>query len=151
MTNDDFDSELFDGAIELQQHERGASFGLSPLCYFRMARMANDAAAMGIEPALICRLPNDERGVKVVLFGSKYQFTLCVRACRSCTTLAIVAEPLDGHHPLHCRIPVFEGEDSDRSWSRGLRAMLEFEGVAFYDSYWAEEQQGEGDDGVEAA
>ena len=150
MIDDDFDSqELFDGAIELQRHERGLSFGLDPMTYFRLARCCNDAASMGIEPAVICRLPFfGERGCKVVLFGSRYQFTLCVRAFGSCTMISIVAEPLDGR-PLHCRIPVFENADSDRSWSRALRAMLEFEGVAYYDSYWSEEQ-GDGD-GVETA
>ena len=93
-------------------------------------------------------LPGGERGCKVVLFGPRYAFTLFVRRFRSCTTISIFAEPLDG--PLHCRISVLEDEDSERSWSRGLRAMLEFEGVAYYDSYWAEEQQeqqqGEGDE-----
>lgn len=114
-----------------------------------MARMSNDAASMGIHPSVICKLPGGERGCKLVLFASKYQFTVQVRVFRSCTTISIFAEPLDG--PLHCRIPVFEDEDSERSWSRGLRAMLEFEGVAYYDSYWAQEQQqGEGGDGVEA-
>jgi hypothetical protein len=147
MIDDDFDSqEIFDGAVELQRHERGATFGLSPMCYFRMARMSNDAASMGIHPSVICKLPGGERGCKLVLFGSKYQFTTQVRVSRSCTTIAIVAESLDG--PLHCRIPVFEDEDSERSWSRGLRSMLEFEGVAYYDSHWAQEQaeQQQGED-----
>ena len=97
-----------------------------------MARMSNDAASMGIHPSVICKLPGGERGCKLVLFASKYQFTVQVRVFRSCTTISTFAEPLDG--PLHCRIPVFEDEDSERSWSRGLRAMLEFEGVAYYDS-----------------
>ena len=151
IIDDDFDSqEIFDGAIELQQHERGASFGLDPMCYFRMARMSNDAASMGIQPSVICRLPNNERGCKLILYGSKYEFTLQVRVYRSCCEISCVASPLDGS-PLHCRIPVFEGSDCDADWSRGLRAMLEFENIAYYDWSWAQEQseQGEGDGGVE--
>jgi hypothetical protein len=88
------------------------------MCYFRMARTCNDAASMGIQPSVIRRLPNAERGCKLVLFGSKYQFTVRVRVSRSCATISIFAEPLDGH-PLHCRIPVLEDEDSDRTWSSG--------------------------------
>jgi hypothetical protein len=74
-------------------------------------------------------------------------FALCVRVSRSDTTIALVAEPLDG--PLHCRIPLFEGQDDDLHWSRALRSMCAVESIAFYDQHWAAEQ-GEGGD-VEAA
>ena len=58
-----------------------------------------------------------------------------MRVFRSCTTIAIVAEPLDG---LRCVIPCYEDEDSERSWSRALRAMCEFEHIGFFDSHWAQ-------------
>jgi hypothetical protein len=140
MHDDNNNEELFDGAIELQRHERGRSFGLDPMTYFRLARCCNEARGVGIEPCVISRLPSGQCGCRVVLYGSRYAFTLCLRVFRSYTTIAILAEPLDAHSS-HCT-PVFEGEDDgDRSWSRALRALLEFENVAYYDSFWAEEQQ----------
>jgi hypothetical protein len=148
MINDDFDSELFEGKIEITRAENGGSFGLDEESYFRLARCAMDASGMGIEPSVICRLPNDERGCKLVLFGRTHQFTLYVRVFRSGATIALVAEPLDG--PLHCRIPLYEGQDNDVHWSRALRAMCAVESIAYYDSHWAAEQ-GEGDGDVEAA
>ena len=139
MIDDDFDSqELFDGAVELRRHERGASFGLDPMTYFRLARCCNDAGAMGIEPAVICCLLGGERGCRLVLFGRTHQFTLRVRVCRSCTTIALAAEPLDR---LRCWIPLYEGEDNDCHWSRALRSMLAVEGTHYVDQFWAEEQQ----------
>ena len=115
---------FFEGKIEISRTENGASFGLSSDTYLRMAQMSMTAAGMKIEPSVICRLPNGERGCKLVLYGSKHQFTLRVRVLWSCATIAIFAQPLDG---LRCVVPVYEGEDCERSWSRGLRAMLEFE------------------------
>jgi hypothetical protein len=150
--HDDDDSGLFEGRVEITRTENGASFGLSPETYFRLASCAITAAGMKIEPALICRLPDGERGCKLVLFGRRHQFSVRVRVFRSCTTIAIFAQPLDG---LRCVVPVYEGQDNDLHWSRGLRAMLEFESIAYYDSFWAQEQaeqqQGDGGDGAEAS
>jgi len=141
------DEELFEGKLEITRTENGASFGLDEESYFRMARCAMDAAGMGIEPSVICRLPDDERGCKLVLFGRTHMFALRVRVSRSDTTIALVAEPLDG---LHCQIPLFEGQDCDVHWSRALRAMCAVESIAFYDQHWALEQ-GDGDGDIEAA
>ena len=140
MIDDDFDSqEIFDGAIELQRHERGESFGLDPMCYFRMARMSNDANSMGIHPSMICKLPGGERGCRLTLFGKTHSFDLIVRVFRSWTTLALFAEPLDG---LRCEIPLYEGQDCDAHWSCALRSMLATEGTHYADQHWAQEQQG---------
>ena len=71
MIDDDFDSqEIFDGGVELQRHERGASFGLSPMTYFRLARCCNNAGGMGIEPAGICRI---NMAIRRIGFGSQAQ------------------------------------------------------------------------------
>ena len=109
-----------------------------------MAQMSMTAAGIGIEPAVIYCLPVGERGCKLVLFGPTHAFTICVRVFRSCTTIAIVAEPLDG---LRCVIPCYEDEDSERSWSRALRAMCEFEHIGFFDSHWAQEQTEQSEQG----
>ena len=77
--HDDDDSELFDGRVEISSLERGASFGLDEESYFRMASCAMSAAGMHIEPAMICRLPEGERGCKLVLFGRTHQFSVRVR------------------------------------------------------------------------
>ena len=142
--HDDDDSELFDGRVEISSLERGASFGLDEESYFRMASCAMSAAGMHIEPAMICRLPEGERGCKLVLFGRTHQFSVRVRVFRSCTTIAVFAEPLDG---LHCEIPLYEGQDNDVHWSRALRSMLAVEGTQYVDQHWSAEQseQGEGD------
>ena len=64
---DDDDSELFEGKIEITRTENGASFGLDEETYFRMAQTAMTAGGMGIEPALICRLSGSgERGCRLV-------------------------------------------------------------------------------------
>jgi hypothetical protein len=139
----DDDSELFEGKLEITRTENGASFGLDESIYFRMARCAMDAAGMGVEPSVICKLPGDERGCRLLLYGRSHAFTLSVRVFRSSTTLAVTCQPLDG---LHCQIPLYEGQDCDSHWSRALRAMCAVESIAFYDSHWAaEQQQGEGE------
>ena len=144
MINDDMNEELFEGRVEISSLENGASFGLDEETYFRMASFAMTASGMGIEPSMICRLPNDERGCKLVLFGRTHAFSIRVRVSRSGATIALVAEPLDG---LHCQIPLYESEgDCDVYWSRALRAMCAVESIAYYDSHWAsEQQQGDGD------
>ena len=144
----DFDSsELFCGATELQQHERGQSFGLDAMTYFRLARCCNEARGVGVEPCVICRLRGiGERGVKVVLFGRQHAYELCVRVLRSCVTITVVAEPLDR---LHARIALFETDcDDDRGWSRVLRSMTTAEGVNYVDQFWGEDQteQQQGED-----
>jgi hypothetical protein len=143
--HDDDDSELFEGQLEITRTERGASLGLDEESYFRLAQMSMNAAGMGIEPSVICRLANDERGCRLVLFGRTHAFSVVVRVFRSCVTIALDAEPLDG--PLHCRIPVYEGQDKDVHWSRCLRCMCEVEQIGYFDQHWAQEQaeQGEGD------
>ena len=142
----DDDSELFEGKIEISSLERGASFGLDEMTYFRMASCAMKASGMGIEPSMICGLPNGERGCRLVLFGHTHAFSVRVRVLRSCTTLAVFAQPLDG--PLHCLIPLYEGQDCDAHWSRALRAMCAVKGIGFFDSHWAQEQaeQQQGED-----
>ena len=100
---DDDDSELFEGKVEISRTERGASFGLDEETYFRMAQMSMTASGRKIEPSVICRLPDNERGCKLVLFGRTHAFSVVVRVFRSGATIAVFAEPLDG--PLHCRIP----------------------------------------------
>jgi hypothetical protein len=99
---DDDDSELFEGRLEISRTENGASFGLDEESYFRMATCAMNASGMGIEPSVICRLPDSERGCKLVSFGRTHAFSVVARVFRSRTTIALVAEPLDG---LHCTIP----------------------------------------------
>ena len=97
---------------------------------------------MGIQPALICKLPGVERGCRLILFGSKYQFDVVVRALRLSRALIDVrAQPLDG--PLHDVVALFSGVDSDVDWSRALRHMCELESIGFFDQHWAAEQ-GEG-------
>jgi hypothetical protein len=146
IDDNDFDFEIFDGAIELQRHERGESFSLDPMTYFRLARCCNDASAMHIEPCVICRLPGSERGCKVVLYGRKHAYNLSVRVFRSCTTIDVSAEPLD--HSCVVRIPLFETDnDDDRGWSHVLRSMTTAEGVGYVDRFWGEDDG----DGVETA
>ena len=59
---------------------------------------------------------------------------MIVRALRSsAATIVVSAQPLDG---LRCKIPVCSGDDSERSWSRAMRGVLELENVAYYDSHW---------------
>jgi hypothetical protein len=93
---------------------------------------------VGIEPCTICKLPNNQRGCKLVLFGKTHAFILIVRVLRSYATIAVFAEPLDG---LHCLIPLYEGQDCDVHWSRALRWMCAVESIGYYDQFWAEEQQ----------
>jgi hypothetical protein len=116
--HDDDDSELFEGRLEISRTENGASFGLDEESYFRMATCAMNASGMGIEPSVICRLPDSERGCKLVSFGRTHAFSVVARVFRSRTTIALVAEPLDG---LHCTIPLREGQDCDVHLSRALR------------------------------
>ena len=128
----DPDSEIFDGAHELQQHERGATFGLDPLTYYRLAFCCNELRGVGVEPCVICRLRGiGERGVEVVLFGRRHAYELCVRVLRSCVTITVDCEPLDN---LRARIALFETDcDDDRGWSRVLRSMTTAEGVQLCD------------------
>jgi hypothetical protein len=135
---DDDDSELFQGQIEISALQRGASFGLDEESYFRLANFALTAGGMGIDPAVICTLPDNERGCPLTLFGKTHSFDLVVRVLRSTVTIAVFAEPLDG---LRCVIPLYEGQDCDAHWSRALRSMLAVEGTHYVDQYWAEEQQ----------
>ena len=130
--NDDDDSQLFEGRLEITRTENGSSFGLDELSYYRLARCAMDAAAMGIEPAMICCLPAGERGCKLVLFGRTHAFSLRVRVFRSGAMIAVFAEPLDG---LHCQIPLYEGQDYDAHWSRALRSMCAVEQIGYFDSH----------------
>lgn len=131
MNDDDFDSELFEGRVEITRTENGASFSLSPETYLRMATMSMDAAGMRIEPSMICRLTSGERGCRLVLFGRTHQFDVVVRVFRSSTTLAVTCQPLDG---LHCMIPLYEGQDNDCHW-RALRSMLAVEGTHYVDQH----------------
>ena len=145
--DDDFDSqELFDGKLEITRHERGESFGIDPMTYFRLACCCNDLNAMGVEPCVICRLPGcGERGCKVVLFGRKHAYNLSVRVLRSCVTITVAAENLDH---LCVRIPLFETDcDDDRGWSSVLRSITAAEGVGYVDRFWGEGGDG---DGIEA-
>jgi hypothetical protein len=91
---------------------------------------------------MICCLPGDERGCKLILFGKTHQFSVVVRVFRSGATIAVFAEPLDG---LHCWIPLYEGQDCDSHWSRALRAMCAVEQIGYFDSHWSAEQGGGGD------
>ena len=144
------EEELFEGAVEISNLERGSSFGLSEQSYFRLASFSMTAAGVGFQPALICKLPGAERGCRVILFGSKHQFDVVVRALRSGVTIDVSAQPLDG--PLHCVIPVYSGLDNDVHYSRALRHMCELESIGYYDSFWAaEQQQLEQQDGGEEA
>lgn len=142
--NDDDDSELFEGAIEVSSLERGSTFGLSEETYFRLATFAITASGLRIEPAVICTLPSGERGCKLVLFGKTHAFNVRVRVFRSSTMIDVFAEPLDG---LRCEIPLYSGEDLDCHWSRALRSMCAVEQIGYFDSHSAaEQQQGEGGD-----
>ena len=126
MIDDDDSSELFEGQVEISSLERGATFGLDEETCFRMASCAITAGGVGIEPCTICKLPNDARGCKLVLFGKTHAFILVVRVLRSYATIAVFAEPLDG---LHCLIPLYEGQDCDAHWSRALRSMCAVEQI----------------------
>ena len=142
MHDDDHDgSELFEGQIEISSLERGATFGIDEETYFRMASCAITAGGVGIEPCTICKLPDDQRGCELVLFGEKrtLSFWLCA-SCASRAPIAVFAEPLDG---LTCWIPLYEGQDCDVHWSRALRSMCAVESIGYYDQFWAAEQ-GEG-------
>ena len=72
-----------------------------------MASFAMTASGMKIEPSVICRLPNEERGCKLILFGKTHAFSVVVRVFRSGATIAVTCQPLDG---LHCTIPLYEGQ-----------------------------------------
>jgi hypothetical protein len=142
--HDDSEEQLFEGQIEISNLERGGSLGIDEETYFRMAQMAMTASGLGIEPAVICKLPDGQCGCKLILFGRTHAFSVVVRVLRSSTTLGVSCEPLDG---LHCTIPLYEDEDNDANWSRALRSMCAVEGIAYYDQHWAAEQQGEQGEG----
>ena len=147
MSFDDDGEELFEGRIEISNLERGSTFGLDEETYYRMARCAMNAAGMGIEPSVICSLPSGERGCKLDPVWED----------------ASIHDP--GPRPARCTIhrrlrgatrradlldSALLGMGLRPHWSRALRSMLAVEGVAYYDSHWAAEQQGDGDGDVEA-
>jgi hypothetical protein len=139
MHDDNLEGELFEGQVEISSLERGATFSLDEQSYFRLASFAMTAAGVGIQPSLICKLPGVERGCRLILFGSKYQFDVVVRALRLSRALIDVrAQPLDGS--LHDVVALFSGADSDVDWSRALRHMCELEQIGFFDQFWAAEQ-----------
>jgi hypothetical protein len=73
------EEDFFDGAT-VALHERGASFGMAPTCYLRMARCALRAMEYGgVEPVLIRRLRTGP-GCELSLFGTANAYTLRVSA-----------------------------------------------------------------------
>jgi hypothetical protein len=140
--NDDNDilGEIFEGKVEILNTERGQSFGLDEMTYFRLAKTCMNANAMGIEPSTIAKLPGEgERGCRVWLFGKRHLFELVVRVRKSETVIHVSCQPLS--EKLHCIIPLYEGCDCDAHWSHALRSMAAVEDIAYYDQYWAAEQQ----------
>ena len=130
MNNDDeFDSEeLFDGSIELQRHERGLSFGLDPMAYFRLAPLLQRSARRRDRAVRDLSLPSGQRGCRVVLYRPAPAFyALSARASEAARrsrfspsawmAAALLAFPFTRAKTKICEC----------SWSRALRACCEFE------------------------
>jgi hypothetical protein len=83
MNDDHLEEEVFEGRVEISALENGQSFSLGEQSYFRLANFAMTASGVGIQPALICRLSNAQRGCRLVLFGNTHQFDVVVRSTRS--------------------------------------------------------------------
>ena len=131
---------IFEGREEISHNERGDSFGMARMTYFRMARTANNLAVMGVEPAVLAHLPAGQPGCILTLFGAKHMFEIAVRVRRSDTVVQAIARRLGG---LKATVPLHADYDNDAGWSRVLRAICAAEGVGFYDSHWAAEMGGE--------
>ena len=129
---------IFEGREEISHRERGDGFGMARMTYFRMARTANNLAAMGVEPAILAHLPAGQSGCILTLFGRRHMFEIVVRVRRSDTAVQAVAHPLGG---LKAVIPLHTDYDTEAGWSCVLRAICAAEDVGFYDSHWAEEAE----------
>jgi hypothetical protein len=130
---------IFEGREEISHRERGDSFRMARMTYYRMARTANNLSAMGVEPAVLAHLPGGQPGCLLTLFGQKHMFEITVRVRRNDTAIHTKAHRLGG---LQAIIPLCSDYDNDAGWSRVLRAIAAAEGIGFYDSHWAAEMGG---------
>jgi hypothetical protein len=120
------DSDIFDGGTEVSRHERGATFGLSPLTYGQLAHCALRVAQYAVEPAVIRKL-RDRGGCELVLYGREILFTVRVEAASN--RIGLFFLPLDSAlSGPGCEL--FRGFDQFEDWHKMTDAMIRREGEA---------------------
>jgi hypothetical protein len=122
------DAEFFD-AVPVGPNERGESFGLTAVCYGRMAQCALRAMEYGhVEPVLIRKLHSGP-GAELVLYGTTNAYTLRVSASHSPAAISLNYLPLDSTlGGPGCLLA--QGYDQPQDWLALCDLMIWREGTA---------------------
>ena len=130
---------LFDPQHEKENYVAGASERqVWADGYFRLASFVADAQAIGLGPATIFRGNAGKGQVTLDLHATKHLFHIFFSSSSSGQRIEVTAEPMDEN--LHGLIPVYEGFEGPRGWSKTLREIARFEGLSYYDSFAIEEE-----------
>jgi heme oxygenase len=135
---------VFDPALEKERYiEHAAKHHVWDHAYFRMAQFAADALAL-IGPSGVATIRRfTGAGCTCLLIHAKRHVFRVYFESLSNKGQRIQVEAESLNDDLHALIPVFEGLESSRSWSKVLRQIARFESTCYLDSFMIEEQRWE--------
>jgi hypothetical protein len=133
---------VFDPAIEKELYlEHAAKHHVWDHAYLRMAVFAADALAL-VGPSGVCTIRRFTGAgcIYLLIHAKRHVFKVGFDSTNMGQRIYVEAESLNDN--LHAWVPVFEGLESSRSWSKVLRQIAQFESTGGYlDSFMLEEQR----------